>query len=113
LTVLDATNSRNNLFSLFAGFNYDFQNKYLFGATIRRDGSSRFGENNKFGYFPSATLGWRVTNENFLRDNGIISNLLIRASYGITGNERIGNYDYTGAFLPGAIYDGVKKCRCC
>jgi len=108
LTVLDATNSRNNLFSLFAGFNYDFQNKYLFGATIRRDGSSRFGENNKFGYFPSATLGWRVTNENFLRDNGIISNLLIRASYGITGNERIGNYDYTGAFLPGAIYDGVN-----
>lgn len=108
LTVLDATNSRNNLFSLFAGFNYDFQNKYLFGATIRRDGSSRFGENNKYGYFPSATVGWRVTNEGFLQDNKIISNLLIRASYGITGNERIGNYDFTGAFLPGAIYDGVN-----
>ncbi len=108
LTVLNATNSRNNLFSLFAGFNYDYQNKYLFGATVRRDGSSRFGENNKFGYFPSATLGWRVTNEDFLRDNSIISNLLIRASYGITGNERIGNYDFTGAFLPGAIYDGVN-----
>lgn len=108
LTVLDATNSRNNLFSLFAGFNYDYQNKYLFGATIRRDGSSRFGENNKYGYFPSATLGWRVTNEGFLQDHNIISNLLIRASYGITGNERIGNYDFTGAFLPGAIYDGVN-----
>lgn len=108
LTVLNATNSRNNLFSLFAGFNYDFQNKYLVGATIRRDGSSRFGENNKFGYFPSATLGWRVTNEDFLQDNSILSNLLIRASYGITGNERIGNYDFTGAFLPGAIYDGVN-----
>ena len=108
LTVLNATNSRNNLFSLFAGFNYDYQNKYLFGATIRRDGSSRFGENNKFGYFPSATLGWRVTNEEFLKDNSIISNLLIRASFGITGNERIGNYDFTGAFLPGAIYNGVN-----
>ena len=108
LTVLNAVNSRNNLFSLFAGFNYDFQNKYLFGATIRRDGSSRFGENNKFGYFPSATLGWRVTNENFLKDHRFISNLLVRASFGITGNERIGNYDYTGAFLPGAIYDGVN-----
>ena len=108
LTVLSAVNSRNNLFSLFAGFNYDYQNKYLVGATIRRDGSSRFGANNKFGYFPSVTLGWRVTNEAFLRDNNIVSNLLIRASYGITGNERIGNYDFTGAFLPGAIYDGVN-----
>ena len=108
LTVLSAVNSRNNLFSLFAGFNYDFQNKYLVGATIRRDGSSRFGENNKFGYFPSLSLGWRVTNENFLRDNNIISNLLFRASYGITGNERIANYDFTGAFLPGAIYNGVN-----
>ena len=107
LTVT-AVNSRHNLFSLFAGFNYDYQNKYLVGATIRRDGSSRFGANNKYGYFPSATLGWRVTNEDFLKDNNIISNLLIRASYGITGNERIGNYDFTGAFLPGAIYDGVN-----
>jgi TonB-linked SusC/RagA family outer membrane protein len=108
LTVLNAVNSRNNLFSLFAGFNYDYKNKYLVGATIRRDGSSRFGANNKFGYFPSLTLGWRVTNEAFLQDNKIISNLLIRASYGVTGNERIGNYDFTGAFLPGAIYDGVN-----
>lgn len=108
LTVLNAVNSRHNLFSLFAGFNYDYQNKYLVGATVRRDGSSRFGANNKFGYFPSVTLGWRVTNEAFLRDNSIISNLLIRASYGVTGNERIGDYDFTGAFLPGAVYNGVN-----
>jgi len=108
LVVLNAVNSRHNLFSLFAGFNYDYQNKYLVGGTIRRDGSSRFGANNKFGYFPSATLGWRVSNEDFLQDNSIISNLLIRTSYGITGNERIGDYDFTGAFLPGAIYNGVN-----
>ena len=108
LVILNAVNGRNNLFSLFAGFNYDFKNKYLIGATVRRDGSSRFGENNRFGYFPSATLGWRVTNEDFLKDNSVISNLLIRASYGITGNDRIGNYDFTGAFLPGAIYNGVN-----
>ena len=106
--AVSAVDSRNNLFSLFAGFNYDFQNKYLIGATIRRDGSSRFGENNKYGNFPSLTLGWRVTNEGFLQDNKIISNLLIRASYGITGNERIGNYDFTGAFLPGAVYNGLN-----
>ena len=108
LVVLNAVNSRHNLFSLFAGVNYDYQNKYLVGGTIRRDGSSRFGANNKFGYFPSATLGWRVSNEDFLQDNSIISNLLIRTSYGITGNERIGDYDFTGAFLPGAIYNGVN-----
>ena len=107
ITSNDA-NERHNLYSLFAGINYDFDNKYLIGATIRRDGSSRFGDENEFGYFPSATLGWRVSNENFLKESGILSNLLIRGSWGIVGNERIGNYLFTGALEPSYSYDGLS-----
>ncbi|MFH4967444.1 TonB-dependent receptor [Gaetbulibacter sp. M240] len=100
-------NENHNIYSLFGGFNYDFANKYLIGATIRRDGSSRFGDENEFGYFPSATLGWRVTNENFLKNNALINNLLFRASWGVVGNERIGNYEFTSAFEPGFDYNGM------
>ncbi|WP_164975193.1 TonB-dependent receptor [Lutibacter sp. HS1-25] len=108
LIIVNGTNSSNSLFSLFGGFNYDYKNKYLVGGTMRRDGSSRFGENNKYGYFPSATIGWRMSNESFLENSQLVNNLLIRASYGVTGNERIGDYDFTGAFLPGAVYNGVN-----
>ena len=101
-------NSRNNLFSLFGGFNYDYDNKYLVGATIRRDGSSRFGDNKEYGYFPSATVGWRVSKESFMENVSWIDNLLLRASFGVTGNERIGDYEFTGAYLPGAFYNGVS-----
>ncbi|SFD27164.1 SusC/RagA family TonB-linked outer membrane protein [Algibacter pectinivorans] len=91
------------IFSLFGGFNYDYANKYLFGATIRRDGSSSFGANNKYGYFPSATAGWRVSNENFLKNNSVIKNLLVRGSYGITGNDRIQPYRYVSTLGPSDI----------
>ncbi|MDO6820393.1 TonB-dependent receptor [Zobellia sp. 1_MG-2023] len=101
-------NSRSNLFSLFGGFNYDFDNRYLISGTIRRDGSSRFGDNKEFGYFPSGSVGWRVSNEPFLKNSGVVNNLLIRASYGETGNDRIGDYDFVSAFLPGAIYNDVS-----
>ncbi|KPM30572.1 SusC/RagA family TonB-linked outer membrane protein [Croceitalea dokdonensis DOKDO 023] len=101
-------NTRSNLFSLFAGFKYDFDNRYLVGATIRRDGSSRFGEDNEFGYFPSAEIGWRVSNESFLKGNATLNNLLFRASYGETGNDRIGDFEFNSAFNPGAIYDGIS-----
>lgn len=106
--------SRHNLYSLFAGFNYDFSNKYLVGATIRRDGSSRFGDSNEFGYFPSATLGWRISKESFLKESKLINNLLVRASWGIVGNERIGNYLFTDALEPGFTYNsspGVAATR--
>lgn len=102
------SNERHNLFSLFAGFNYDFADKYLLGGTIRRDGSSRFGDENEYGLFPSATLGWRVSNENFLKGSDFINNFLIKASWGIIGNERIGNYLFTGALEPGFSYDGIS-----
>lgn len=110
LTIENGTvNQRHNLFSLFAGFNYDYQNKYLVGATVRRDGSSRFGPDNKFGVFPSFTVGWRASNEDFISNNlGFVDNLLIRFSYGVTGNERIGNYEFTSTYLPSFTYNGVS-----
>ena len=101
-------NTRSSLFSTFAGFNYDFDNKYLVSGTVRRDGSSRFGENRKFGYFPSGSLGWRVSNESFLKGNSIINNLLVRASYGETGNDRVGDYEFSTTLQPGAIYNGIS-----
>ncbi|GAK98048.1 TonB-dependent receptor [Nonlabens tegetincola] len=101
-------NERHNLYSLFGGFTYDYEDKYLIGATIRRDGSSRFGEQNEFGYFPSATLGWRASKESFLKDSGVVNNLLFKASYGVIGNERIGNYLFTGVLEPGSAYNGLS-----
>ena len=81
-----------SLISMFARATYGFNSKYLFTASIRRDGSSRFGPNNKWGLFPSVSAAWNITNENFLKNNSTFSNLKLRASYGVTGNNRIGNY---------------------
>jgi len=102
------SNQRHNLYSLFGGFTYDYKNKYLVGATIRRDGSSRFGQQNKFGYFPSASLGWKASKEEFLIDSDVVNNLLFKASWGIVGNERIGNYLFTGVLEPGSAYSGIS-----
>lgn len=82
--------------SLLSGISrvqYDYKSKYLATATLRTDGSSRFGKNNKWGYFPSVSIGWRVTSEDFMKKITFISDLKIRASHGITGNFQIGNYD--------------------
>lgn len=78
--------------SYFGRVNYSFRNRYLFTATGRADGSSKFGENHKFAFFPSAALAWRVSEENFLKGNPIISNLKVRTSYGLTGNSEIPPY---------------------
>lgn len=107
ITSDNTQHRRNNLYSLFGGFDYDFANKYLVGATLRRDGSSRFGENNEFGYFPAVKLGWRVSEEDFLKDSNLISDLKLRATWGISGNERIGDYLFTGAIEPGFNYNGL------
>ena len=82
------------LVSQFGRVNYSYANKYLFTATLRRDGSSRFGPNNKYGYFPSASVAWKVTEEPFMKNVPVISNLKLRASYGVTGNQNIGNFGY-------------------
>ncbi|MBO0932431.1 SusC/RagA family TonB-linked outer membrane protein [Fibrella aquatilis] len=78
--------------SYFGRFNYSLDEKYLFTVTGRADGSSKFGENNKFAFFPSAAVAWRVSEEPFLKNNQVISNLKVRASYGLTGNSEIPPY---------------------
>ncbi|GAC1314745.1 MAG: TonB-dependent receptor [Mucilaginibacter sp.] len=78
--------------SYFGRVNYGYKEKYLLTVTGREDGSSRFGANVKFGFFPSAAFAWRVSQEDFLKDNKTISDLKLRASYGLTGNSEIGEY---------------------
>lgn len=107
ITSDDTQHSNNNLYSLFAGFDYDYANKYLIGATIRRDGSSRFGDNFEYGYFPAIKTGWRVSEEDFLKDSSVINDLKLRATWGVSGNERIGDYLFTGALEPGFNYNGL------
>ncbi|MBL0738596.1 TonB-dependent receptor [Flavobacterium sp. GN10] len=81
----------NELQSYFGRLNYSFDNKYLLTASMRGDGSTRFGKNNKYGYFPSFALGWNIANESFLKDSSILNNLKLRASWGQTGNQEVEN----------------------
>ncbi|MDT0678552.1 SusC/RagA family TonB-linked outer membrane protein [Autumnicola musiva] len=81
-----------NLISYLGRANYTFNDKYLLTASARYDGSSRFGAGNKFGFFPSGAIGWRISNEEFMQTSNIFSDLKLRASYGKTGNQEIGNY---------------------
>jgi len=81
-----------SMLSYLARLNYALMDRYLLTATIRADGSSRFGADNRFGYFPSFALGWRLSEEPFLRDNPFISNLKLRGSWGIMGNDKISPY---------------------
>ncbi|WP_255474109.1 SusC/RagA family TonB-linked outer membrane protein [Pontibacter qinzhouensis] len=80
------------LLSYLARLTYNYKGKYLFTASVRRDGSSRFGTDNKWGNFPSVSAGWVVSDENFMQGIGAVSFLKLRTSYGITGNNNIGNY---------------------
>lgn len=89
-----------SLISLLTRLNYSYGDKYLVTATVRRDGSSRFGEDNRWGLFPSLALGWRLSEEPFLDDASWLSNLKLRASYGRTGNFQIGNYTYLSQVNP-------------
>jgi TonB-linked SusC/RagA family outer membrane protein len=84
------------LLSYLARLNYSFDNKYLLTATLRTDGSSRFGADNRYGVFPSVSLAWRVSEESFMKDINWISDLKIKTSYGITGNNFISNYGAIG-----------------
>ncbi len=87
-----------------ARLNYGFDDKYLIAANFRADASSVFGPNKRMGYFPSVSLGWKISNEKFLANNKTINNLKLRASYGIVGNDQIGNYAYLGRIGAGANY---------
>lgn len=89
---IGTSKARNQLRSFLGRINYNFLGRYLLTANFRADGSSRFGESNKYGYFPSVALGWQIHQENFLKSFRELSNLKLRASYGATGNQEIGNY---------------------
>ncbi len=95
LSTVKASDYRHVLLSYYGRLNYSFDGKYLLTATVRRDASSRFSKNNRWGTFPSVALGWTVTEEPWLKDQEVLSNLKIRASYGVTGQQDgIGNYNY-------------------
>jgi TonB-linked SusC/RagA family outer membrane protein len=81
--------------------NYNYDERYLLTASFRADASSKFGANNKWGYFPSAALAWRASQEKFLKDNKLISNLKLRLSYGETGNQAVSPYQSLSALVPG------------
>jgi len=90
-----AKDQRHALISYYARLNYVFDSKYMLTATVRRDGTSRFHEAHRWGTFPSVALAWRISEEGFLAGNDVLSNLKLRASYGVTGQqEGIGNYNY-------------------
>lgn len=85
-----------SMLSMISRVNYSYAGKYLFTATVRRDGSSRFGPNNKWGTFPSFSVGYNLSEEAFMKSVKFINNLKIRAGYGISGNNQIGNYTHIG-----------------
>lgn len=96
--TINGSGSEWSIFSYFARGQFDFENKYYLTATIRRDGSSRFGNGNKYGTFPSASAAWRITEEAFLQNSKLIKDLKLRAGYGVTGNQNIGNYSFASAY---------------
>lgn len=105
------TEYKSALSSYFGRVNYAYADRYLLSASLRRDGSSRFAPGNKFGYFPAASVGWKISNENFWNvPQNIVSNLKLRASYGVLGNQEIGDYQFQGFINSGVIYNfnGVR-----
>jgi TonB-dependent starch-binding outer membrane protein SusC len=97
-TTLSGGSTGNSLFSQFGRVDYSFSDKYLLAATVRRDGSSRFGTENQYGIFPAASVGWRVDKENFMKDNNFFSELKLRAGVGRVGNQQIGDVARFGLF---------------
>ncbi len=111
------TGTEHKVTSLFSRLNYNYDEKYLFTGIIRRDGSSRFGANHKFGIFPSFSAGWVASKENFWPENNVVNSLKIRGGYGVTGNDAIGNFGYLALVgggrnytfgNPGTIYSGYS-----
>jgi len=99
------------LIGYFGRLSYDFKKKYLFSATFRRDGSSRFLEGHQWGFFPGVSAGWIISEEPFFANLDPVSNLKLRTSYGQTGNNSVGMYDSQGRFTATYIYDGNAGIR--
>ncbi len=113
---------KERLDSYLARFNYGYKDKYFFDITARADGSSKFGANHKYGFFPAASVGWRIIEENFMKNVSVISDLKIRGSYGLTGNAGAINtykslslqttgsdYQFNHAFLKGISPSGISN----
>jgi TonB-linked SusC/RagA family outer membrane protein len=99
--------SESKLAGFFARVNYALRDKYIFTGTLRYDGSSRFGKDNRWGWFPSFSFAWRAKEEDFLKDVDWLSDLKLRASYGVTGNSSISNYGARRLYSGGYAYDGM------
>lgn len=95
----------NGLASYFGGLNYGYQKKYLATFNFRTDADSRFGKNNRWAYFPSGSVAWRITQEDFMQSVHFVNELKLRASYGITGNSNIGYYPAISTFTPSSYAD--------
>ncbi len=96
--------TQHKISSLFTRVNYNYNEKYLFTGIVRRDGSTRFGANNKFGIFPSFSLGWVVSNESFWKTGGVINTLKFRGGYGVVGNDNISEFGYLSTVVGGFNY---------
>ena len=92
-TAQSSANDDDNLLSFFTRVNYDFNDRYLVSATFRADGSSKFGKDNKWGYFPAVSAAWRLSEEKFIKNLNLFSDLKLRIGYGLAGNNRIGSYN--------------------
>ncbi|MFT7033214.1 MAG: TonB-linked SusC/RagA family outer membrane protein [Cyclobacteriaceae bacterium] len=92
--------SENRIISFFGRANYSFQDKYLLTATLRADGASQLGANNKWGAFPSASVAWRISEEDFLSTSGLVDNLKLRVAYGVTGNNNFSAYTALARVTP-------------
>lgn len=106
----DETGTGFSIVSYFTRLNYNFDSKYLFSLSARIDGDSRFGEDNRYGFFPAVSAGWIISKEDFLADNSTLSYLKLRASYGLTGNTPIENFESRGLFQ-GNRYAGGSGIR--
>ncbi len=102
----DASSYESGLESLFGRIKYNYDNKYLLDVSLRRDGSSNFGENNRYAYLPAVSLAWRVNEEYFLQNSRLISELKLKLSYGLTGNDNIGAFRSLDVYSGGANYYG-------
>ncbi|WP_346238370.1 TonB-dependent receptor [Niabella insulamsoli] len=96
--VIGSGFDENVLISYLGRINYSFKDKYLLTASIRADGSGRFGANNKFGYFPSGAIAWKINEESFMSESDLFNELKLRLSYGVTGNQNIANYLFIPSF---------------
>lgn len=104
----EGNSSRSVLTSILGRVFYSYQSKYLFTATIRRDGSSKFGQNNRYGYFPSFSLGWNIAEEEFMKKMEWMNQFKIRGGYGVLGNQEIDNYQYSSTITTGINYPDGK-----